>query len=139
MIKHYVCFLTSVVMYYTPPVSAARGNMIRKGLTREYIWGCIKGHDISRIGDYQPEDDGYKVLSLHIGTWAISRVNSWLYVQISCSDALIMLTVSSVIKIDVELLIVHLYCRKEANEVQSNQHLNSSVVLRNSYVCTNNQ
>ena len=65
-------------MYYNPPRSAARDSTVRKALTRSYIWGCIKGSDPSSIGVYQPEDDGYKVLSIYKGIYKYVPV--WLLV-----------------------------------------------------------
>lgn len=63
------CVLKCQVMYYLPPRLATRECSVRKGLTRTYIWNCIKGHNIEEIGAYQPEDDGYKVFSIHRGTY----------------------------------------------------------------------
>ena len=63
LILSYIHFLITEAMYYTP---SPRANMVRKGLLRSYIWGCIKGNNAS-IGSYQPENDGYKVLSLYRG------------------------------------------------------------------------
>ena len=54
-------------MYYIPPHLAARERLVREGLTRSYIWSCIKGNDATNIGIYQPENDGYKIFSIHKG------------------------------------------------------------------------
>ena len=60
-------FLILEVMYYIPPSLAAREKMVREGLTRSYIWNCIKDYDAASIGIYQPETDGYRIFSIHKG------------------------------------------------------------------------
>lgn len=61
------CFFE--VLYYAPSPVAAQKCVPHKGIMRAHIWYNIKGCDTSKISDYQPEDDGYKVLSIYRGIY----------------------------------------------------------------------
>lgn len=62
-------------MYYIPPRLSTREYSVRGGLTRAYIWECIKGCDPANIGQYHPEDDGYIVFSVHKGIYIHNNQN----------------------------------------------------------------
>ena len=55
-------------MRYRPSDSVAKGGVVGSvPVTRDTIWCDRKGNKMKNIGCYQPEDDGYVIVSIAIG------------------------------------------------------------------------
>ena len=61
LLKDYAC----VVKYITNLTEHSRN--VRGARSRQYIWSFIKKNKFEDVGCYQPEDDGYEVLSIDQG------------------------------------------------------------------------
>jgi len=65
-------------MYFT--ASSGQLRKVTAAKTRNYIWCNDKGRKYEDIGVYQPEEDGYEVLSIDQGSFLCVDYGMYAYV-----------------------------------------------------------